>query len=277
MDLVDERECSMRVRKWAMTLFLPWLCTASAAGAATCEPRIAAQSGKTSATLVELYTSEGCDSCPPADKWFSTLDYRRDGVVPLAFHVDYWDYIGWKDRFARPAHAQRQRDAVARQGSRTAYTPQVMLDGRDLRGWAQKPQFVSRVREVAARAPRAELALDATSAANSVEAALLAKVALPLDRPEAALYIAITEKNLTSPVSAGENKGALLRHDHVVRELIGPLAVDSKDRTEGHFPARRVITLEPDWKRDDLSIIAFVQNSRTGEVLQALSTPLCRG
>src|SRR5258708_2194386 len=93
----------------------------------------AASSGAGSTTIVELYTSEGCDSCPPADKWFSTLSFKRDGVVPLAFHVDYWDYIGWKDRFGRAAFAERQRETVTRQGSRTVYTPQLMLDGRDAR------------------------------------------------------------------------------------------------------------------------------------------------
>ena len=110
-----------------------------------------------------------------------------------------------------------------------------------------------------------------------MEASLTATVALPADRADAALFIAVTESNLTSRVTAGENKGALLKHDHVVRELIGPLAVDSKDRAEGNFPVRRIVALAPDWKRGDLSLVAFVQNSRTGEVLQALSIPLCRG
>ena len=267
----------MRVRKLALTLFLPLMCTPDVSGAEACRSGVAANSGAASATLVELYTSEGCDSCPPADKWFSTLSYPRDAVVPLAFHVDYWDYIGWKDRFAKPAFAQRQRDTVSRQGSRTAYTPQVMLDGRDMRAWSHQSQFQTRVREVSSRTPRASLALDAKVADNTVEAGLLATVALPVDRADAALFIAVTENNLASRVTAGENKGVLLKHDHVVRELIGPLAVDSKDRALGNFPVRRIVLLAQDWKRSDLSLVAFVQNSRTGEVLQALSTPLCRG
>lgn len=267
----------MQARALALTLFLPLMCTPAAAGAGACESGVAAaNSGAASATIVELYTSEGCNSCPPADKWFSTLDFSRDGVVPLAFHVDYWDYIGWKDRFAQPANAQRQRDAVTRQGSRTTYTPQVMLDGRDLRVWSHQVQFQSRLREVSSRTPRANLGLDARSSNNVVEVALLATVALPRDRADAGVFIAITENNLTSRVAAGENKGVLLKHDYVVRELMGPLAVDSKDRAEGKFPVRRIVTLAPDWKRGDLSLVAFVQNSRTGEVLQAVSTPFCR-
>ena len=267
----------MRVRELAVTLFLPLSCLHGVADAATCEPHIAAKSGATSATIVELYTSEGCDSCPPADKWFSTLNYPRDGVVPLAFHVDYWDYIGWKDRLARPAFAQRQRDAVVRQGSRTSYTPQVMLDGSELRAWPHQSRFQSRVHELSSRAPRATLALEARVADNSVDMVLSANVALPSDRAEATLFIAVTENNLSSHVTAGENKGTLLKHDHVVRELIGPLAVESRERDPGHFPVRRIVALAREWKRADLALVAFVQNSRTGEILQALSTPLCRG
>jgi hypothetical protein len=79
--------------------------------------------------LLELYTSEGCSSCPPADRWLMDLvnGGRPIAAVPLAFHVGYWDYIGWKDRFAVPAHEARQRARVAAAGERVVYTPQVML------------------------------------------------------------------------------------------------------------------------------------------------------
>ena len=267
----------MRVKELAVTLLLPLWSTPGIAAPANCESPIAATSGAVSATIVELYTSEGCDSCPPADKWFSALRYSRDGVVPLAFHVDYWDYIGWKDRYATPANAQRQRDAVTRQGGRTAYTPQVMLDGRDLRAWSEPSRFQSRVREVSTRPPQAGLALEVKNSRDGIEVALNATFALPLARADAALYMAVTEDNLISRVTAGENKGALLRHDHVVRELIGPLGVDSADWVKGNFTVKRNVALAPDWKRGDLSLVAFLQNPRTGEILQALSTPLCRG
>lgn len=270
----------MRTSKLAATLSaalaISLFCVPGIAHALDCASRIDAKSGSVLETIVELYTSEGCDSCPPADKWFSSLNYPRDGVVPLAFHVDYWDYIGWKDRFAKPAYAQRQRDAVSRQRSRASYTPQVMLDGRDLRDWSHPSRFQSRVREVSSRAPRANLTLEAILKGNSVEAALSATVAQPLDRMEAELFIAITENNLSSRVTSGENKGVVLKHDHVVRELIGPLPFESKDRALGNFQVKRLFTLAPEWKRSDLALVSFLQNSHTGEVLQALSTPLCR-
>jgi len=103
------------------------------AGAATLD-RCSAQSGATVPTVVELYTSEGCSSCPPADRWLSGLK-ARDGVVALAFHVDYWDSLGWKDRFAQPQFTQRQNATQHTSGARFAYTPQVIVDGRDAPNW----------------------------------------------------------------------------------------------------------------------------------------------
>src|SRR5689334_12001294 len=103
-----------------------------------------AQSGPQAVPLLELYTSEGCSSCPPADKWLSSIaaaGYGTDKVVPLAFHVDYWDYIGWKDRFARPDFSDRQRWVAAIGRSDFVYTPQVILNGIDFRGWSQNSRF----------------------------------------------------------------------------------------------------------------------------------------
>ena len=267
----------MRPNALVAAMILPMMFASRVALAATCAPAISAKSGSTSTTILELYTSEGCNSCPPADKWFSTLNVARDGVVPLAFHVDYWDYIGWKDRFAKSLYTQRQREAVTRQGSRVSYTPQLMLDGRDLRVWSHQAQFQSRVKEIANRPPRAGLVLDAITADNTVEASLSANVALAADRADAVVFIAVTENNLSNRVTAGENRGVNLKHDHVVRELIGPIAIDAQERAAGKFTVRRAITLGADWKRGDLSLVAFLQNSRNGEVLQALSAPLCRG
>ncbi len=85
-------------------------------------------------TLVELYTSEGCSSCPPADRWLSQLK-GQDDVVALAFHVDYWDRLGWKDRFASAEHTQRQAQQQRSNGARFSYTPQVVVNGRDRPSW----------------------------------------------------------------------------------------------------------------------------------------------
>src|SRR4026209_363598 len=102
---------------------------------ATAEARqCTARSPEQTVALVELYTSEGCDSCPPADRWLSSLGtkgYAPDRVVPVALHVDYWDYIGWKDPSARRAHSARQRKMAKLARAAMVYTPQVLLQGRD--------------------------------------------------------------------------------------------------------------------------------------------------
>src|SRR5690349_21830257 len=106
----------------------------STAQAAQCTAR----SAEKTVALVELYTSEGCDSCPPADRWLSSLGPRGfapDRVVPIALHVDYWDYIGWKDPYARQAHSARQRRMAQLARAAMVYTPQVLLQGQDFRHW----------------------------------------------------------------------------------------------------------------------------------------------
>ena len=110
------------------------LAGAAAAAAATPAGSVecSARSGAATPRVVELYTSEGCDSCPPADRWLSGLR-GRDDVIALAFHVDYWDRLGWVDRFGSPAHTERQQRLSRAMGSRFVYTPQVLLDGDDVR------------------------------------------------------------------------------------------------------------------------------------------------
>jgi hypothetical protein len=248
---------------------------ATAPAWADCLPAPALHSGTKAVTLAELYTSEGCNSCPPADRWFSALSFSRDQVLPLAFHVDYWDYIGWKDPFARPGWSERQRNRVARQGSRTVYTPQLMLNGRDARtaflAAGADDRLTAELRALAARPPRAALSLSAVAAANDVEVNIRVAVSDPALLRHAALYIAVTENNLQSRVMAGENRGHLLRHDHLVRELQGPIDVDAGSTGE----IRRRVPLDAAWKPADLEVAAFIEDPRNGEVLQALSMPVC--
>src|SRR5258706_10682079 len=116
--------------------------------------------GKTVA-LVELYTSEGCDSCPPADRWLSSLGPRGfapDRVVPIALHVDYWDYIGWKGPYARAAHSARQRKMAKLARAAMVYTPQVLLQGQDFREWGSSA-FEQAVAKINARPAKAQISL----------------------------------------------------------------------------------------------------------------------
>jgi hypothetical protein len=160
--------------------------------------------------VVELYTSEGCSSCPPADAWLSTLKGRSD-VIALGFHVHYWDRLGWPDRFASEAYTRRQYDIAARTGSRSVYTPQVLVDGRDWRGWPRLPEAPAS----SAPSPTAlEVVLTREAAAGPVTARIAPNPAAP---QKLAGYWAVVEHRHVSRVRAGENAGETLRHDHVVR------------------------------------------------------------
>jgi hypothetical protein len=232
----------------------------------------AAKSGPGTAALVELYTSQGCDSCPPADAWLRKLPaagLAPGAVVPLALHVDYWDYIGWKDPFASPAFAARQRELAALARSRTIYTPQVLLAGRDYRNWGGG-RFAADVRAVNAVPARAEIALAIAGARpGDAEVRVAATVARAENRADAALYLAVYENGLSNRVTAGENRGATLHHDFVVREWWGPIALDRAGTAELARKTARGI--------ENGGAAAFVQSRRTGEVLQALALPACKG
>jgi len=174
---------------------------ALAVGAAACT----ATSGPTAVHVVELYTSEGCSSCPPADRWLSRLQDRPD-VVGLAFHVDYWDRLGWKDRFASPVFTRRQAEQQAINGARFSYTPQVVVDGQDRKDW---PRWSA----AAARMP-APVGIVLRRRGQQV----VAEVTPTAEAPRRlAAYWAVTEFGHRTVVKAGENDGATLEHDFIVR------------------------------------------------------------
>jgi hypothetical protein len=225
------------------------------------------QSPAHTVALLELYTSEGCDSCPPADRFVSGL--RSAGltaaqVVPLSLHVDYWDYIGWKDIFARPAFTQRQRWLAQLASSHTVYTPEIFISGRELRNWRNGvPAAVERINTMPAQA---SIKLNVGVPANG---------SLPIDVDVRAasgskLFVALYENGLSSDVRAGENRGVTLRHDYVVRDWVGPVAVNA----DGKQTLPRVLSLPTDAAGKNLGVAAFVQDDK-GAVLQALALPLC--
>ena len=167
-----------------------------AALAQSCEARSAGQPP----AIVELYPSEGCSSCPPADRWLSTLKGRND-TIALAFHVNYWDRLGWPDRFATAATTERQHQLAQSSGSNYVYTPQVMLNGRDLRNWSGTTP---------ARLPASTVALALKREGNTVTASV------GPGSERLAGYWAVLEDGHSSRVRAGENAGETLKHDHVV-------------------------------------------------------------
>jgi hypothetical protein len=227
------------------------------------------QSGAQRVALLELYTSEGCSSCPPTDKWVSSLEkqgYTADKVIPIALHVDYWDYIGWKDRFASPAFTSRQHTQAALDHSSFVYTPQVVLNGRDYRGYGSGSKFSEDVSEINHSPSRANIDLAVTRDAEQLSLKVNAHGPV-----KSVLYLALVENGLSSDVKAGENGGARLYHDHVVRVWLGPFNVE----TSG-LELQRSITLKPEWKTSNLRAVAFVQESN-GDISQAVATPACPG
>ena len=176
-------------------------------------------SGSRTAALVELYTSEGCSSCPPADRWLSGLGpqgYAPDRVVPLSLHVDYWDYIGWKDPYAKREFSQRQRKLSQLQRMALVYTPQVVLQGRDFRGWGGKA-FGDAVAKINAQVAKARISLEIHSfKGNLLDVSAAAELLDPARSGDPVLYLAAYQNRLQSRVAAGENLGRTLVHDYVV-------------------------------------------------------------
>lgn len=238
--------------------------------AASCK----AESGNRTVALVELYTSEGCSSCPPADRWLSGLAARGFGagrVVPLALHVDYWDYIGWKDPYGRREFSLRQRKLSQLQRMALVYTPQVLIQGRDFTHWGT-PAFDATVAAINAQPARARIVLEILGASGgALDAQASAELADPARAGDAALYLAVFENRLTSRITAGENSGRTLTHDHVVLEWLGPFAFGPT----GKVSERRPLALLPKGAPERSGVVGFVQDRRTGEVLQALLRSAC--
>ena len=229
-----------------------------------------AQSGPGTAALVELYTSEGCSSCPPADRQLSRLQQSLDAsavVVPLSLHVGYWDYIGWKDPFAQDSFAERQSWLTHANHQGVVYTPHFFVSGTELRGW--QGSLRDEVRQLNAKPAGAQIKISADLASKDA-LTLTADATVHNAGDRVDLYLAVAENGLVSKVARGENGGATLAHDHVVRAWIGPIPLAG-----GEARVRRQIDLPASWNRSQLEFVAFVEDARTGRVLQAVGAKQC--
>ena len=239
------------------------------------QPAIAAEcsakSGLVTVPLLELYTSEGCSSCPPADKWLGGLKPDTSKFTPLAFHVDYWDYIGWTDKFSKAEYSDRQRKGAAFGGAGFVYTPQFVMNGRDFKGWdnSRLNEAVEKSQNIASRA---NLTLNTVTEANGeITLKASAQATKPSDAKNSDVFIALYENKLVSKVNAGENSGRELKHDYVVREFFGAYQISNQNEFTKKF------MLNNAWKNKDGGAVIFVQNSQTGEILQSLALPFCKG
>lgn len=255
-----------------------WLAVAAAltvASPASALPACHATSGANVRPLVELYTSEGCDSCPPADRWltahFPAAAAGDAQPLALAFHVDYWDRLGWSDRFANAAYTERQYAAMRANGATFVFTPQVLLQGHDLR-WQDRTATAAL--ETAARTrARASLTVDATVSDASIAVRVGADLADRTPSGDVQVFVAYADSGLVSDVKAGENRGKRLAHDHVVRALKSFDAPQGVVHIDATFDVGR-----PREAGSAPTLVVFAQRRSTGDVLQSLAMPLdgCR-
>jgi hypothetical protein len=222
------------------------------------------------AVVVELFTSEGCSSCPPADELLGhlrqDLSAKNIQVIPLGFHVDYWNGLGWKDRFSSADFTQRQEQYARALKVDGPYTPEMVVNGA--------LEFVGNDagqarRTISQQASQLETAQVKLVSAGADQLNIQVKGAAGSSSDKALVMLAITEDNLSTQVGGGENGGRTLHHAAVVRELrqVGTLQ-------DGSFESTLPLKLQKDWKRNDLRAVVFVQNGPSGKIEGASSVAL---
>jgi len=226
--------------------------------------------------IVELFTSEGCSDCPPADTLLQRLidasPVSGAQVIGLGQHVDYWDRQGWRDRFSSAAFTARQRIYASRFANASIYTPQMVVDGRaELVG--SDAAAARKAIERAAAASHGVVRIEIEPGSANKLAVSVAARDLPHEgRDRADMFVAVTEDRLRSEVTRGENHGRTLAHAAVVRYLasIGEAASETA-------AARAEIPIGADWRRENLKVVAFVQARRDRTIVASAALPLTHG
>jgi hypothetical protein len=222
--------------------------------------------------VVELFTSEGCSSCPNADATLRELESSQPvpgaEVIALGQHVDYWNRLGWKDQFSDPAYTARQRQYAARFGS-GAYTPQAVVQGQEELVGSRRADLLAAIGR-AARAPQAAVSVAGGLGGQPLHVRV---ASLPASTGAAQVLLFITESGLATQVGGGENAGALLRHATVVRSLrpLGTVAPGAL------FEASPTLALAAGWNPTHLRAVVVVQAERTRQVVGAATLSLSGG
>jgi hypothetical protein len=225
-----------------------------------------------SPVLVELFTSEGCSSCPPADhlltRFINETPINGTDVIALGYHVDYWDRLGWKDRFSSAAFTERQNRYAQAWKSDQIFTPQTVVDGRAQFVGTDARKIVQAIEEARTR-PRAQVALRVNAGATPTLGLTVTPPAGVTMTGE--IWLAIAEDGLVSDVKAGENANQHLEHAGVVRRLdrIGKLPSGVAFSLDDYGPK-----LDPSWKRGSLRAVVIVQDEKTRAILGVGQTKL---
>ena len=222
--------------------------------------------------LVELFTSEGCSSCPPADDFLIRLDKEQPvpgaEIIAISEHVDYWNRLGWADPFSSAAFSDRQNQYARAFGTNQMYTPQMVVDGRTEFIGSQEGKARREIAQ-AAQAPKAKVGLVKESAhphddliSMHVSVGQLPRIT---SNDTGEVWLAITEGELSTDVRRGENAFRTLQHTGVVRRMELLRALEAGD-AEG-FAAEFTVSLAPEWKRQNLRAVVFIQERVSRRVL----------
>jgi hypothetical protein len=251
--------------------------TAQSAAAAASAQTSPAASGRVP-VLVELFTSEGCSSCPPADALLTDMDKRQPfpsaEVIAIEEHVTYWDDQGWKDPFDSPDWTYRQTDYSSALKTGSPYTPEMVVDGTQGFTGSRGPLAKAAV-EKAASSKKAIVEISEVSPPQNKSVALKINVAQLFNatpKDSAQVLLAITETGLHMAVKDGENAGHELQHSAVLREM-KVIGVAGKNGQEG-FSAQPTLKLDSEWKLANLRAVVFVQEKKSRRVLGVAELPL---
>lgn len=213
--------------------------------------------------LVELFTSQGCYSCPPADRLLSRLGRESGGrVVPLAFHVDFWNTGGWRDPFSSSAWSRRQAAYTTALRVKSGYTPQAVVHGLTEMVGSDEEGLLAAIASAAARAA-ADLSITLEPTESDVTARVKIEIPPALRGRRWDLMLAVYETGLVTAVQRGENKGRELHNDYIVRSLRRE-RLDKKDPEVSEVSSK--LSIERDWNRSQVGVVAFLQDPKTLEV-----------
>jgi hypothetical protein len=240
-----------------------------------------AAGGPRAPVLVELFTSEGCSSCPPADELLTRLEQTQPiagaEVIALSEHVDYWNRLGWTDPYSAAEFSKRQNDYAGTFDTDEVYTPQMIVDGLTQivgsNSNGARDAITNAARDLKANVT-VTAAPDERNAASIALAVRVEGLAEVWKGDSAEVLLAITESDLRSNVSSGENAGRHLTHSAVVRKLSRLGNIDP--RQGAPFSAQPVVRIDRAWKRENLKAVVFVQDHKSRRVLGVTALSLAR-
>ncbi len=222
------------------------------------QPRAASED---TPVVLELFTSEGCSSCPPADELLSRIGALTPGVIPLAYHVDYWDSLGWSDPFSSSQWTMRQVEYVRAMQLSGSYTPQIVINGR----WqcvGSDPNLLTRAIATARATPPPGVvtvrAMPPAAGSHKLNVSVSAHIMRTAGDKSLIVVVAIYENGLMAKIDGGENSGHRIRYDYTVRKIIP--AFELRPAAGSALENELSVDLDPSWKLDHLGVAAFIQD-----------------